>query len=71
MVYPEYTFLNAARNLTRYIDAHPNGNRLLVSISGNDITLITGLPSLCDDFGTMGPSGQTGSVSAGMVCRVE
>jgi hypothetical protein len=53
VVYPEYTFLNAARNLTSYIDAHPNGNRLLVSISGNDITLITGLPSLCDDFGTM------------------
>ena len=35
-----------------YIDAHPNGNRLLVSISGDQITLVTHLPTLCDDFGT-------------------
>ncbi|MGI8770054.1 MAG: ArnT family glycosyltransferase [Acidobacteriaceae bacterium] len=50
---PEYTFVHAAENLTHYIDNHPNGNRLLLSISGNDITLITGLPSICDDYGTM------------------
>jgi hypothetical protein len=48
---PEYTWVEAARNLTRYIDEHPNGNRLLVSISGDEITMITHLPSLCDDFG--------------------
>jgi hypothetical protein len=51
-VHPEYTFVDAARRLTQYIDAHPNGNRLLVSISGDQITLITHLPTLCDDFGT-------------------
>jgi hypothetical protein len=50
--HPEYTFVDAAQQLTRYIDTHPNGNRLLVSISGDDITLITHLPTLCDDFGT-------------------
>ncbi len=50
--HPEYTFVTAARQLTRYIDAHPNGNRLLVSISGDEITMMTHLPSLCDDFGT-------------------
>lgn len=50
--HPEYTFVDAAEKLTRYIDQHPNGNRLLVSISGDQITLITHLPSLCDDFGT-------------------
>lgn len=49
---PEYTFVNAAGKLARYIDAHPNGNRLLVSVSGDEITMITHLPSLCDDFGT-------------------
>lgn len=53
ILYPEYTFVNAAKGITRYVDDHPNGNRLLVSISGNDISLITHLPSLCDDFGTM------------------
>jgi len=50
--HPEYTFVNAARQLTQYMDEHPNGKRLLVSISGDQITLVTHLPTLCDDFGT-------------------
>jgi hypothetical protein len=51
-MHPEYTFVHAAQQLTRYIDQHPNGRRLLVSISGDEITLMTHLPSLCDDFST-------------------
>jgi hypothetical protein len=50
-VHPEYTYIDAARRLVQYIDTHPNGNRLLVSISGDQITLFTHLPTLCDDFG--------------------
>lgn len=50
--HPEYTFVRAAQNLTHYIDQHPNGNRLLLSISGDNIALITHLPAICDDFGT-------------------
>jgi hypothetical protein len=50
--HPKYTFVNAADRLTRYIDGDPNGKRLLVSISGDEITLISHLPTLCDDFGT-------------------
>jgi hypothetical protein len=50
--HPEYTWINAARQVTRYIDQHPNGNRLLLSISGDNITLVTHLPAICDDFGT-------------------
>lgn len=50
--HPEYTFVRAAQELTRYIDEHPNGRRMLVSISGDQITMMTHLPSLCDDFGT-------------------
>ena len=52
-LHPQYTFLDAARNLTRYIDEHPGRNRLLLSISGSNISLITGLPAICDDFGTL------------------
>jgi 4-amino-4-deoxy-L-arabinose transferase-like glycosyltransferase len=52
VTHPEYTLVNAARNLTRYIDQHPNGNRLLVGLSADEISMITHLPSLCDDFGT-------------------
>ena len=53
ILYPEYTFVNAAKGIAEYVDRHPNGNRLVVSVSGNDLSLITGLPSLCDEFGTM------------------
>ena len=52
--HPEYTFVDAASRLTQYIDKHPNGNPLLVSISGDQITLVTHLPTLCDDFGAPG-----------------
>lgn len=52
VLHPEYTFVTAAEELTRYIDQHPNGNRLLVSISGDEIAMMTHLPALCDDFGT-------------------
>lgn len=52
VTHPQYTFVNAAEQLTRYMDAHPNGNRLLLSISGDEITLLTHVQSLCDDFGT-------------------
>jgi len=50
--HPQYTFVTAAQNLTRYIDTHPSGKRLLLSISGDEITLITHLQTICDDFGT-------------------
>lgn len=51
-LHPEYTWLNAANGLTRYVDQHPNGNRLLLSDSGDEITLTTGLPAICDEFGS-------------------
>jgi hypothetical protein len=50
--HPEYTWITAARRLTDYIDRHPYRNRLLLSVSGDNITLITHLPAICDDFGT-------------------
>jgi 4-amino-4-deoxy-L-arabinose transferase-like glycosyltransferase len=53
VTHPEYTWVNAAHNLVRYIDQHPNGNRLLVSVSGDEISMIAHVPALCDDFGTM------------------
>jgi hypothetical protein len=49
-MHPQYTFVTAARRLTEYIDNQPNGNRLLLSISGDEISLITQIPALCDDF---------------------
>ena len=51
-LHPEYTFVPAVEKLTRYIDQHPNGKRLLLSTSSDEITLISHLPTICDDFGT-------------------
>jgi hypothetical protein len=48
--HPEYTWVDAAAELTQYIDTHPNGKRELVAVSGDDITLMTHLPSLCDEI---------------------
>jgi hypothetical protein len=50
--HPQYSFVNAAKDLTRYVDNHPNGNRMLVSASGDSISLITHLPALCEPHGT-------------------
>ena len=55
--HPEYTLVDAAHGIAAYIAQDrlrdPRHNRLLLSISGSDISLMTGLPSICDDFGTL------------------
>ncbi len=50
--HPEYTWMNTATELTHYIDTHPNGKRLMVATSGDEITLMTGLPAICDELST-------------------
>jgi hypothetical protein len=52
-LHPRYSFVEAAEQLTHFIDAHPNGNRILVSTSGDSITLVSHLPALCSKWGTM------------------
>jgi 4-amino-4-deoxy-L-arabinose transferase-like glycosyltransferase len=55
--HPEYTFLSAAHRVhdavEREVAVDPHHSRMVLSISGSDISLMTGLPSICDDFGTM------------------
>ncbi len=50
---PDYTFTSAAAQIRRVISADPTHNPLILSISGSQLSLMTGLPSICDDFGTM------------------
>ncbi len=50
---PEYTFLSAARRIHSIIAADATHKELVLSISGSDLSLMTGLPSICDDFGTL------------------
>lgn len=51
--HPEYTFSNAAARIHDIVASDTRQNRLVLSISGSDLSLMTGLPSICDDFGTM------------------
>lgn len=63
--HPQYTFVTATARLTRYIDQHPNGKRLLLSISSDEITMMTHLPTICDDFGTQDLAGKLGVYQPG------
>ncbi len=53
VLHPEYTFEAAAQGIARIVRADPKQSKLILSISGSDITLMTGLPSIDDDFGTL------------------
>jgi hypothetical protein len=51
--HPDYTFTAAAAQINKIISADHTHNPLILSISGSNLSLMTGLPSICDDFGTM------------------
>jgi len=55
--HPEYTWVSAAKQIDaeikRDLAAQPGHSPLVLSISGSDLSLITGLRTICDDFGTM------------------
>lgn len=54
LLHPEYTWVSAARQIAAIVNregraGHP---RLVLSISGSEMSLITHIPSICDDFGS-------------------
>ena len=55
--HPEYTLVQAAKQVHDYIEQDlkqdPTHNPLVLSISGSDLSLMTGIHSICDDFGTL------------------
>jgi hypothetical protein len=51
--HPTYQFEAAAQAVKRIIQANKAHSDLVLSISGSDLTLMTGLPSIDDDFGTL------------------
>ena len=50
---PEYTFQTAAEHIEQVVESDPAHSHTVLSISGSNLSLMTGLPSICDDFGTM------------------
>ena len=53
MRHPTYSFVKAARAIARRVRAEPLHSPLLLSVSGSDLTLMTGLPSINTEFGTL------------------
>lgn len=51
--HPTYEFATAAQQIKRVVLSEPHHSHLILSISGSDLTLMTGLPSIDDDFGTL------------------
>ena len=51
--HPEYTLEAAAHAIARIVRSNPSHAQRILSISGSEITLMTGLPSIDDDFGTL------------------
>ena len=53
VLHPTYDFRSAAQQIAALVRADTTHSNLILSISGSDITLMTGLPSIDDDFGTL------------------
>jgi hypothetical protein len=53
LLHPTYDFRNAAQAIAQIVRAEKGHSELVLSISGSDLTLMTGLPSIDDDFGTL------------------
>jgi hypothetical protein len=53
IAHPEYTFRAAAEGIKHIVLEDKDHPHLVLSISGSDLTLMTGLPSIDDDFGTL------------------
>jgi hypothetical protein len=51
--HPDYSYVSAAARIRQIVSSDHNHNPLILSISGSNLSLMTGLPSICDDFGTM------------------
>ncbi len=52
LLHPTYAFEAAAQGIKKIVVADKTHSHLILSISGSDLTLMTGLPSIDDDFGT-------------------
>ncbi len=52
-LHPDYSYLSAARQIAAIVRGDQGQSPLILSVSGSDLTLMTGLPSIDDDFGTL------------------
>lgn len=56
ITHPQYTFLSATNSIRGVIDSTPSSNRFIVSDLGDEISLFTGLPSICESYAVFPPA---------------
>jgi 4-amino-4-deoxy-L-arabinose transferase-like glycosyltransferase len=52
LAHRQYQFLSAAESIKAIVDADPNTHRLLLGSSGAQLSLMTGIPSINDGYGS-------------------
>jgi len=52
VAHPEYQFVGAANSIREFIRRHPEQKPLILGVSGPQISLMTGIPSINDGYGT-------------------
>ncbi len=50
--HPEYRLFDAANSIRKIVQSDPEQKQLILGVSGSQISLMTGIPSLNDTFGT-------------------
>ncbi len=53
LAHPDYSYLAAARGVATIVRADRRQSPWVLSVSGSELTLMTGLPSINDEFGTL------------------
>jgi hypothetical protein len=52
LTHRDYDFHNAANSIRNIIRSHPEQKALILGVSGNQLSLMTGIPSINDGYGT-------------------
>lgn len=52
LAHRDYDFHDAARSIAAIIRTHPEQKPLILGVSGNQLSLMTGIPSINDGYGT-------------------
>lgn len=65
LTHRDYDLRDAARSIAQLVRSHPEQKPLLMGVSGNQLSLMTGIPSINDGFGTERSSQEMASYKPG------
>jgi hypothetical protein len=65
LTHRDYDFSNAANSIRNIIQSHPEQKALMLGVSGAQISMMTGIPSINDGFGTEDMAGKVARYQPG------